>query len=288
MKIIYVDESGTFNDSFSVQEAKTNKRKSTHFVLSALIIDLENWSLVFERLKSLRTDLRHNYKISKSEQLHAHELISGSGVWRHKKYMHLTSPKRKKLLKYVLTNYSMWPEISIVTAVVDKLCVTYPSINSSSARSLAYENLFNRIEKTLGDERYIVINDGQEDFDVIKIIRKMKVFNPINGQNIALKSFAEDPLFKMSRNSYFLQLIDHIAYATLHLYDERLNLAIGNDLLNSNIYQSIGIKAVHRESANVLPGIINIPKISEVDLQALTKKSLGKSPDSSSGAGLTR
>lgn len=287
MKLIYLDESGTFADHLTAAELRTNKRKSSHFVLSALIVDLENWELVFNRLKTLRADIRRNYNIKKSEQIHAHELIGGSGVWRHIKYKHLTSPKRRKLLRYLLENYSQWPEIKIITACVQKL-TSFPSINPESAREIAYQNLFNRIERTLGDEPYIVIVDGQEDFEVIKILRKMKVINYISGSNMPIKSSIEDPLFKLSRNSYFLQLIDHIAYATLHIFDTRLNTAVAKDITESGIYMVLGVAAAHRQTARLYPGLVIVPSIHENDVDELRKKSLGISPDSSGGAGVTR
>ena len=291
MKIIYIDESGTFNDGLTPALVKTDKRRSTHFVLSALVVDLENWELVFGRFKKLRADVRHNYKIKKSEHIHAHELVNGSRVWRHIKYKHLTSPTRRRLLKYLLTNYASWPEIKVMTVAVSKL-TPFPSIQPDTARSCAYENLFNRLDKTLGDEPYLVINDGQEDYEIIKLLRKMRAFNQVtmsSGQkvDVRIKSLVEDPLFKYSKNSYFLQCIDHIAYATLHIFDERLGPVIGRDLLLSGVYPNLGIKAAHRETASDLPGIVIVPKMNAEDVAKLRKKSLGVSA-TSSGAGLTR
>lgn len=288
MKLIYIDESGSFNDGLVALELTTNRRKSSHYILAAAIVDTENWQLVFERLKNLRADLRRNFKISKSDQIHAYELIGNSGVWRHLKYKHLTSSKRRKILRYVLENYKQWPEVSIVSVAVDKLSRFPKSINPATAREVAYQNLFNRIERTLGDEPYVVIVDGQEDFAVIKTLRKMKVFNMIGRSNVPIKSSIEDPLFKLSKASYFLQMIDHIAYATLHLFDSRLNADVAKDAYSSRLYHSRGVKAVHVPSSEILPGVVIVPSLSKEDLSEVIKKSLGESPDSSGGAGATR
>jgi hypothetical protein len=288
MKLVYIDESGTFNDSLTTAELATNRRKSSHFVLSAAIVDIENWKLVFDRLKNLRGDLRRNFGISKSDQIHAHELVGNSGVWRHEKYKHLTSSKRRKVLRYLLENYKQWPEISVISTSVEKLSRFPKSINPETAREVAYQNLFNRIEKNLGDELYVVIVDGQEDFAVIKTHRKMKVFNMIGKTNIPLRSSIEDPLFKLSKASYFLQMIDHIAYATLHVFDARLNQHIARDLVDSRFYEYRGIKAAHSPTADLLPGVVIVPSITKSELAGILKKSLGESPDSSGGAGATR
>ncbi|HEX8763373.1 MAG TPA: DUF3800 domain-containing protein [Candidatus Saccharimonadales bacterium] len=288
MKLIYIDESGTFNDQLSEAEAKTNKRKSLYFVLSAIIVDTNDWEKVFGRFKTLRHDLRHNYGIKQSEQIHAYELIGGKAVWKHQRYMHMTSDKRQRLLKYMLTNYSFWPEISIITVAVRKL-TQYQTITPETARERAYENLFNRIDKTFFNEYspetdkhpYIVVNDGQEDKAVIKYLRKMRAFNKVRQTDgttldIKVKGLVEDPLFKSSKNSYFLQCVDHIAYATLHLFDQRLNPSIGTDMLNSGIYDRRGIKVVHYETSKHLPGIVIVPKLAEADVLKLRQKSLGK------------
>lgn len=287
MKIVYIDESGTFNDSLTAAEATTNRRKSLYFVLSALVVDLDDWEKVFGRFKNLRADVRRGFNIKKSEQIHAYELIGGSGVWKHIKYRHLHSTKRQRLLKYMLMNYTAWPEISVITVIVNKL-TSYPTIQPHTARIRAYENLFNRIDKTFVENRltgenhqYLVINDGQEDNDVIKLMRKMRAYNTVtmtSGErlDIVIKGLVEDPLFKSSKNSYFLQCIDHIAYSTLHLFDERLNPSIGKDILSSGVYDKRGIKAVHRETASALPGVIIVPKIAQTDVVDLRRKSLGE------------
>lgn len=286
MKLIYIDESGTFNDGLTLVEAKTNKRKSLYFVLSALIVDLDDWEKVFGRFKKLRSDVRHNYNIKKSEQLHAYELAGGTGVWKHRRYKHLTSPKRQRLLKYLLTNYATWPELSVITVVVSKLTL-YPSIQPNTARQVAYENLFNRIDKTFAGsaeegngQQYIVVNDGQEDAEIIKHLRKMRAYNSVrmsNGDTVdtRIKGLVEDPFFKTSKHSYFLQCIDHIAYSTLHLFDDRLNPSIGKDLLLSGLYDGLGIKAVHYPTADILSGVVIAPKMTRTDIDALRRKSLG-------------
>lgn len=235
------------------------------------------------RFKSLRTDLRHNYKIKKSDQIHAYELLGGRGIWKSRRYSHLTSAKRKLLFKYILSNYATWPEMRLISVSVDKLC-GLPSITSETAREKAYENLFNRIDKTLNTERsnrgdegleeYIVINDGQEDTRIIRLLRKLRAYNQINTSyagriDIKIKSLIEDPLFKYARDSYFLQAIDHIAFATLHIFDSRLDMSIGKDLLKAGIYKNLGIAAVHSYTATHFPGVVLVPSRTVADVRSL-------------------
>lgn len=278
MKLVYIDESGTFCDQLTEEELLINRRKSSHFILSALIVDLDNWEKLLVRFKNLRADMRRNYGIKKSHELHAHELISGSGIWRHLQYIHLTSKLRKSALKYCLANYAQWPEIDIMSVAVQKL-TSYDSITPETARTLAYENLFNRLDKTLKNEKYIVINDGQEDAEIIKILRRMRAFHIVTTSysgrlDARVKSLIEDPLFKLSRYSFFLQAIDHVAYATLHLFDDRLHPGIARDLVLAEVYEKKGIAAVHRNSALVLPGIVVVPALSSKELRKIKQRAL--------------
>lgn len=265
MKIIYVDESGTFGDGITPSIAASNNRLSTHFVLSALIVDVENWEKILGRFKSLRSDLRHNYGVKKSQQIHAYELIGGRGIWKIIKYKHLSDTKRQKMFRYILENYAMWPEINVISVSANKLS-GLPSINPDSAREIAYENLVNRIDKTLVGEDYILINDGQEDTRIIRQLRKMRAFNKVRTSyagtiDIRTKSLLEDPLFKYARDSYFLQAIDHIAYATLHVFDGRLNQDVARSLVRSKLYKQRGFGVAHRNTAAHFPGVVIVPKL---------------------------
>jgi len=278
MKLIYIDESGTFSDGLTEQIAITNKRLSTHFVLTAVLIDIEDWEKILGRFKSLRSDLRHNYKVNKSEHIHAFELLGGGGVWRHIKYAHLNSAKRLSMFAYILSSYSNWPEPKVISVVVSKL-TNYKSINPDTAREKAYENLVNRIDKTLDGEKYMIINDGQEDDKIIRQLRKLRAYNKLNTSyagtvDIEIRSLIEDPLFKYSKNSYFLQYVDHIAYATLHAFDERLSTDSAKALLNSGLYQKSGIPAAHASTKGLMPGVVIVPKMDVKDIKEKIKRAL--------------
>lgn len=74
--------------------------------------------------------------------------------------------------------------------------------------------------------RAIVVSDEGHDADMTKAARRMHVFNPIpsrygqwaSGQqtkNIATERIIEDPVFRDSSKSYFLQMVDCAAFALL-------------------------------------------------------------------------
>jgi hypothetical protein len=74
--------------------------------------------------------------------------------------------------------------------------------------------------------RAIIIADEGNERSITKTFRKMNVFNPVPSQlgmwsggqrakNIPLERMIEDPFFRRSDQSYFIQLADCVAYALL-------------------------------------------------------------------------
>jgi len=84
---------------------------------------------------------------------------------------------------------------------------------------------------------------------MVRLARRMRVFNPIPSQfggtlQRPLKWIVEDPLFKESTSSYFLQLVDHCAFALLKNDSQLKSKAVAKYGLN-------------RAFAEILPPILN-------------------------------
>lgn len=90
-------------------------------------------------------------------------------------------------------------------------------------------NRLNRTAEANGDRKVLLICDQGAEQEFTRRIRRMRVFNYIPSnrgewagsgeatKNIPLKQFVEDPVFKDSRASYFIQLADFCAYALLRM-----------------------------------------------------------------------
>jgi hypothetical protein len=90
------------------------------------------------------------------------------------------------------------------------------------------ERLLNRIERTVaawGSQAVLIFDEGEEKYNTA-LVRKMRVFNPIRSmygawpggdlyKNIPLVMIVEDPVYRQSHRSYFIQLADFCAYALL-------------------------------------------------------------------------
>jgi hypothetical protein len=77
------------------------------------------------------------------------------------------------------------------------------------------------------DSRAILICDTGKELAYIRLVRRLHIYNPIPSKhgvwedtgtatkNIPIERIIEDPFFKRSEQSYFIQLADFCAYALL-------------------------------------------------------------------------
>ena len=93
----------------------------------------------------------------------------------------------------------------------------------------AFERMVNRVNRTLESwgSYAVLISDKGNEIAYTRLLRRMNVFNPIPSafgvwadtgdrfRNIPITRIIEDPFFKDSRQSYFLQLVDFAAYSLL-------------------------------------------------------------------------
>jgi len=259
MYLVYIDESGSHDDGSykkGVKWSPQNQRESKYFILTCLVVNKKHWRTLFKKLKSIRENIKCIYKIPLSEYLHANEIVSGTKAWRHEKRKEFTRIKRVKFLKNLLHEYAQLNKFCYYGTVYADKCTALA--NPSKCRDLAYENLLNRLEKDLDDD-YVVIHDGQEDGSIIRLLRKKRVFNFVQGKKFALNKLIEDPLFKMANNSYFLQLVDHICYTILHYYDDSLPNRDVGALYTESRLSMLGNAKMCYKTRGTHPGHIPVP-----------------------------
>lgn len=198
--IIYIDDS----------------RDEKFCVFSALAIPADSWQDAFAQVKEFRRQLKKSDGISPSKELHAWKFVSGRG--RPAGDRILSKRRRAEIFMETLELVASLPGAGLFNAV-------FPAKDDEQA----FERLLNRINRTMQawDSHAILICDEGKEHIYTRMARRMHVYNPIPSaygyweetgwvtKNIPIDRILEDPFFKRSDQSYFIQLVDFSAYALL-------------------------------------------------------------------------
>lgn len=192
--LIYIDES--YDD--------------THYAYSAIFVPIEEWNNIFQKVLLWRKGLHQNHGIDVNGEIHSTEFVGGRGqpiTNRDKNY-------RAKLFNSFLEMIEGLPSIKI--------------INGITGNKLHHETLFKyivtRINTNLKYENAlgILICDAGNENKLVSMVRSLKKENQIwsaysYGTHLScpLDRIVEDPLFKTSKSSYFIQLADMVAFSLL-------------------------------------------------------------------------
>lgn len=197
MHLVYIDDS---------QEHPVN-------TFSAIAISHDKWREVFKSVRDWRHNLKETDGIYVTKELHAWKFVSGRG-----RISSRIVTKRRRCQIFVET-------LKLLSE--QKGVHVFNTCNNNQA--WAFERLLNRINRTmLAWQSYamLICDEGKES-EYTRLVRKMGVFNPIPSRygvwqdtgratrNIPIDRIIEDPFFKNSERSYFIQLADFCAYALL-------------------------------------------------------------------------
>lgn len=216
MYLMYVDESG---------DTGRKPGSSRFFCLSGIVVHESNWRRYINALIAHRKILRANYGLPVRAEIHASEYLQ-------KAVFNISKHDRLAILRNCLDELSKLNYISITNVIVDK--------NGKPANYDVLENawgvLFQRFENTIrnsnfpgGDESDygLVITDAVSGKKLIRLMRRMAVFNPIpnnayygpGSRNIPILKVIEDPSSRDSKESLPVQYCDVVAYFLKQLCD---------------------------------------------------------------------
>lgn len=199
MYIFYMDDSG----------------EGGNHMFTALGVEDKHWRQVFQQVVRYRKEINQRAGIYMNKELHATKFVSGRG--RPSK-THIDKQMRERIFRYSLR---------VLAAIgPEKICL-FNVVNRN--QQWAYERLLNRINRTMEarDSYAVIISDEGKEAEYTKLVRKMGHFNPIpskfgtwegtdaQSKNIPIQRILEDPVFRNSEASYFIQLVDFCAYALL-------------------------------------------------------------------------
>ena len=198
MYLIYIDES----------------YDEKHYAYSALFIDAFQWNYYFSHVLQWRSQWQQKHDIPLDFELHATKFVGGRGEFpknRDKSY-------RAKLFYEAIGQIERMRKIYVINAIT----------SDKKRHMILFERMLNRIDRTLDAINaygLLICDEGNEN-RLTSLVRKMKKQNNIpcsvelygnlgNTRNVPLQRVIEDPLFKTSKSSYFIQLSDFLAFSLL-------------------------------------------------------------------------
>ena len=181
---------------------------------TALITTGDRWAATFNKVKEFRKQLRDDHGLYLAYELHAWKFVPGRGRPAARA---IYKDERAEIFRKVLTFIAECQSFVVVSSV-------------STCAEFALERLVNRINKTAKakNQQALLFFDEGEEAEIRKRLRRLRVYNPIPSnrgywsdgsrtKNIPLENVIEDPIFKDSKQSYFIQLADFCAYACLRM-----------------------------------------------------------------------
>jgi hypothetical protein len=173
----------------------------------------DTWRETFASIKAWRQQIKSSDGIYLRKELHATDFVAGRGNIADRI---VPKGRRCALFREALTLLSVMPHLMLFSV-------------ANSNQVWAYERLLNRINRTMlaKSTQAMLISDEGKEGDYTKLVRKLAVHNPIPSQygvwrhsgattkNIPIERIIEDPVFRPSDRSYFLQMADFCAYALI-------------------------------------------------------------------------
>lgn len=205
MHIMYVDESG---------DPGNHPLSSPHFILSGLIVPVDEWDKYLNRLKTFRKSLKEKYGLNQRTEVHEAELIR---VDKLQEYKSIKKADRLNVIKDYCTEI---PRI-FDTAQVVNVCIKIADHPNEDVFNLAWSRILQRFDtylKRVVNDKGIVVADDTDSMKLMALQRRMRVYNPTpshftGSYNAPIDNIIEDTFSRSSHHSYFIQSVDIIAHS---------------------------------------------------------------------------
>jgi hypothetical protein len=212
MRIAYYDESG--DDGYP-------KYSSPLFALSSLYMHYMQWQVNFERIRDFRRQLRQDFGLPVKAEFHTKYFVLGKRPYRS---LGLSEADRLEIMGLTADLVGSL-ELKCISVVISK-----PDLRQgfNSVLDTALKFSVQRIENDLDParnptERFMIITDPGRVGAMRSTTRRVQRVNYIPSRygpapyRREISALIEDPMQKDSKESYFIQLADFMAYV-VYLY----------------------------------------------------------------------
>lgn len=238
MYLVYIDESGDTG-------LPSAHKSSEFYTLSALIIRDVDWLTTLNQFIEFRGFLFKNFGIKQSAELKASYLIHGNGTL---KSLALPESSRMKIFKMALKLQAKIGTIKTWALVYDKVKWQNKGWHKPILEA-SWQNMIERLERftaTMNEPCMVFPDEGNEKY-VTGILRRMRRFSRPNARfqsatplDRNATMIIEDPNFRHSKDSYFVQFADLNAYvASRHVFPNKWMGQEYWDYLGDSRYASV-------------------------------------------------
>lgn len=213
MYLMYVDESG---------DSGLNNTPTNYFALTGLVVHELRWRTYLEELILFRARMKEKFGLKLREEFHASQFISRPGDIAQR----ISRNDRLAMIRHFADTLARMTDLNLINTVVDKT----DKQDSFDIFEAAWGALIQRFENTISqhnfpgpsnaDERGLIFCDHTEDKKLMKLLRQRRRYNPVphtqqfglGYRNLPLEYVIEDPSFRDSKHSYFVQAVDLAAF----------------------------------------------------------------------------
>jgi len=212
MYLIYVDESG----DVGIQGSPTQ-----YYVLTGLVLHELRWQNRLDQILDFRRRMQRSFGLRVREEMNASSMINKPGS-----LVRIARNDRLTIIRAFASELASMNDFSVINVVVDK---SNKNLNYD-VFTMAWKVLLQRFENTIlhrnfpgpinPDERGMIFPDNTNNKKLKQLLRQMRRYNPVPKQqrfgigyrNLMIRHLIEDPNFRDSKHSYFVQAADLIAF----------------------------------------------------------------------------
>jgi hypothetical protein len=208
MYFCYVDESG---DSGKFDANNPQKTGTSYFILAGIIVADNKWKVSLERLKTFRKKIAQEAFLPYHVEFHCSEMIDPHKI---KSFTSISVPDRWKLLEKYAEIIGQNTAFTLITIVIDKI---KSALNPEDYLATCITKLYQAFDEFLkiNSSNGILFFDRANEKQVNTHVRKL-LGTGASGETIPgvrIEWVIEDPIFRISSDSMFIQSADVIAYA---------------------------------------------------------------------------
>jgi hypothetical protein len=207
MYFCYVDESG---DTGFHDPGNPDKSGSKYFILSALLVDADKWKGALDIIKSFRRQLAAKAYLNYDVEFHCAEMIDPRKTTA---YNQMSIAERWDAIRQFAEIVGKQISSTVIGIVIDK---TKSILEPSNYFTTAITNLYLAYDEFLREKKSygVVLFDRTNEKIATTHIRKLMGTGATGQtiQSVRIGWVIEDPFYRISSDSFFIQAADMLAY----------------------------------------------------------------------------